>query len=298
MPRNSRSFVAALAASLLLGQIGSINARGLKPFGAGEEIDTEHIFGFVEGSDVGKKGQIDGELESSSAIGKRSGRYVASSNEIQLIYSVTDSFRVAPQLDFSYVDISNVPDLSNRRQFEFGGAGFEMRYRLLNWRTAPFGLTLSATPVWGRRDEATGEPIRQFGFEFAVLMDKELVKDRVFAALNFFYQPGWTHIPVEGTSEQEATLGVGAAVSTQIGPGVFVGGELRYFRAYESARLDEFAGQALYLGPTALITLSSRAHLAFAWNVQVAGKAVGEPGPLDLTNFERHQVRVRLGVSF
>ncbi len=29
-----------------------------------EEIDTEHIFGFVEGSDTGEKGELEADLES------------------------------------------------------------------------------------------------------------------------------------------------------------------------------------------------------------------------------------------
>ena len=35
-----------------------------------------------------------------------------------------------------------------------------------------------------------------------------------------------------------------------------------------------------------------------AWNMQPAGHAVGDPGRLDLVNFDRHQARVRLGYSF
>jgi hypothetical protein len=38
--------------------------------------------------------------------------------------------------------------------------------------------------------------------------------------------------------------------------------------------------------------------MSVAWNAQVAGRVVGEPGALDLTNFERHQVRFRLGIEF
>jgi hypothetical protein len=40
------------------------------------------------------------------------------------------------------------------------------------------------------------------------------------------------------------------------------------------------------------------AWVAAAWNVQVAGRGVGEPGQLDLTNFERQQFRLKIGVEF
>ena len=298
MSRNNWSLTTSLAALAVLGPIVCANAHGIKTSAADDEIDTEHIFGFVEGSDVGEKGELEGELESSNDIGKHSGTYFANFNEAQLKYSMTDNFRMAPMLNFSYHNINNVPDLDNRNQFEFAGAGAEIRYRLLNWRTAPFGLTLSVSPNWARRNEGTGEPVEQFGFELAALLDRELVKDRVFAAFNILYEPSWTRLTATGTSEQKATLGFGGAIAIKIMPGIFVGGELLYLRAYESTGLDKFAGQAVFLGPTANFKLSDRANLTLAWNAQIAGKAVGDPNAFDLTNFERHQVLLRFGLTF
>ena len=295
---NKWSLISSLAALTLLAPIGSGDARGTKSADEGHGIDTEHIFGFVEGSDTGEKGEFEAEFESSNGFGKRSGTYFVSSNEAQLKYSITDNFRIGSMLAFSQHNISNVPDLDSRNQFAFMGAGVEMRYRLLNWRTAPFGLTFSASPIWTRRDEATGEPVKQFGLELAALFDKELVKDRVFAAFNVLYEPRWTHVTTRGASEQEATFGIGGAISTQIMPGIFVGGELRYLRAYETAGLSKFAGQALFLGPTAYVTLSDRATLTLAWNAQIAGKGIGDADALDLTNFDRHQILLRFALSF
>ncbi len=88
------------------------------------------------------------------------------------------------------------------------------------------------------------------------------------------------------------------AISAQIMPRVFVGGEIRYLRAYEKAGLSNFAGQSVFLGPTASFALSDRAGLTVAWNAQIVGKAADDPNSLDLTNFERHQVRLRFGLSF
>ena len=291
-----RSFAIAIIVLALSGP--NANAHGTKTNAEGREVDTEHIFGFIEGSDTGEKGELEGELESTSGIGKGSGRYFASSNALQLKYSITDDFQIGPMVNLSYHNVRGVPDLDDRNQFAFEGAGAEMRYRFLNWRTAPFGLTISAHPKWARRDEATGAPVEQFGLELAALFDKELVKDRVFAAFNVFYEPSWTRVTATATSDQDATFAFGGAVTTQIMPGIFVGGELVYMRAYESAGFDKFAGHALFFGPTAYLALSKRANLTIAWNTQIAGKAVGDPNSLDLVNFERNQVRVRFGMSF
>lgn len=295
---NNWAFISSLAALTLAGLIVSANAQGTKTPASSPEIDTEHIFGFVEGSDIGQKGDLEGEIQNTSAIGKRSGSYFASSNQAQLKYTISDNFRIAPSLNFSYHNINNVPDVDNRNQFAFAGAGMEMRYHLLNWRTAPFGLTLSATPTWARSDQATGDPVEQFGLVLAALLDKELIKDRVLAAFNVFYEPRWTRVTAIDTSEQTATFSIGGAVSAQIMPGIFLGGELLYERAYLSAGLANFAGQAMFLGPTAYFAFTDRASLSIAWNVQIAGKAIGDPSALDLTNFERNQVRARFSLDF
>jgi hypothetical protein len=103
-------------------------------------------------------------------------------------------------------------------------------------------------------------------------------------------------------------------------------------RAYEGFSLDKWQGQAVYVGPTLFAKLSEKAWLSLSWNVQVAGseaidraaraEAIGEyfeeaaasaleagdplpPPPQlgrlhrhDLTNFERHQIRIKAGFEF
>ncbi len=39
------------------------------------EVDSEHIFGFTQGSDIGEKGELEFETEPTAAFGKRWGRY-------------------------------------------------------------------------------------------------------------------------------------------------------------------------------------------------------------------------------
>jgi len=58
------------------------------------------------------------------------------------------------------------------------------------------------------------------------------------------------------------------------------------------------SGQALYLGPTVFAALPNNYWLSAALDVQVTGRAVGIPGSLDLTNFERYQAKLRVGFSF
>ena len=74
--------------------------------------------------------------------------------------------------------------------------------------------------------------------------------------------------------------------------------EARNRRHYDGLGLNSFAGQALYIGPTFYATFGERYFVSAAWSIQVWGAVAGSSGMLDLINFERHQAKLRLGVSF
>ncbi len=263
-----------------------------------EDIDSEHIFGFTEGSDVGDAGEREAEIEPVGRFGKRTGFYAATSTALELKYTVMENFRVAPLVLLASHNIGNVPGLEDRNQWTIEGIGAELRYRLMDRERAPFGLALSALPHRNRVDAMTGAPIELYGIDFVALFDKELVPKRLFAALNLLYEPSWARSRETGAEERDATVGIGAALSAQIAQGLFAGAEARYFRRYEGIGLDRFLGEALFVGPSAYFKLSKEWFASVAWNAQVAGRAVGAPGPLDLTNFDRHEIRLRAGFQF
>ena len=84
----------------------------------------------------------------------------------------------------------------------------------------------------------------------------------------------------------------------QIRPGFFIGGETRYLRKYDGIGLEQFAGQALFIGPTAYFQLSERSRLTATLSAQALGRPAGSNAALDLVNFERHQARLVFGVNF
>jgi len=262
------------------------------------EIDSEHIFGITEGSDIGDAGETEAEVEPFGRFGKRGGSYAATSTMLTYKYTPTDYFRIAPLLNFASHNISNVPGLDNINQFTFEGAGAEVRWRLLDRTKAPIGLTLSAAPQRNRVDDITGLPVEQYAVELLALIDKDLVPDRLFAALNLLYEPAWTRQRTTGEWERDATVGISAALSAQVAAGVFVATEIRYMRKYDGIALNTFLGEALFVGPSLYVKFPSQWFASVAWNVQVAGHATGEPFSLDLTNFEHHEVRLRFGVGF
>ena len=262
------------------------------------EIDTEHIFGFVEGGDIGARGDLELEKESALRFGKRAGSYAAVSTLFDLKYVPFEHMLISPGMLLSYHGISGVPDLADRQQITFQGLWFETKYQFIDRETSPFGLTLFAAPRWTRIDEKSGGRADQYSAEFTLALDKEIVPGQVFGAFNLIYEPEVSRARETGEQEHDTNLGAGVALSGEVRPGVFIGAEARYLRSHDGLIPNALKGEAFFLGPTFYTSLTANSFLSVAWNAQVAGRAVGEVGGLDLTNFERHQVRIRLGIEF
>jgi hypothetical protein len=194
--------------------------------------------------------------------------------------------------------ISGVPGLDDQRRLSWQGGSVDLRYRFLDRETAPFGLTFAAEAHAHRVDETTAEAVRSFGTEFRLAFDRELVPNRVVAAFNLIYEPEWTRFVGSGVMERESTAGAALGLMAQLRPDFLLGGEARYLRKYEGTGLEELAGQALFVGPTAYFQLSKRSRLTASWSVQAWGRPAGSTAGLDLVNFERHQARLVFGVNF
>lgn len=261
-------------------------------------LETEHLFGFTVGSDIDEPGVQHVISDLSVRIGKRAGSYTALSHHFEYGFVPWRDFHVGLGASFAGHRISAVPDLSDRRQVEFDGLSLELRQRLLDRAHAPFGLTLVAEPHWARVEEASGDAVDKFALELTLAVDKELIRDRLYGAFNLFYEPEWVHLKSTGESKRESTFGISVAAITPIAPLLYAGGELRYLRKYEGATLNTFAGEALYLGPVVFVNVDHRLMIVAAYSTQVAGRAAGGAGTLDLANFERHRAKFKAVFHF
>jgi hypothetical protein len=263
-----------------------------------EGIDTEHIFGFMIGTDVGEVGELEFQSQTTGRFAKSAGRYRTVEQELELEAVPVDNFRVELGSSFAAHDIAGVPDIDDRRQLGCQGLSADFRYKFLDRQTAPFGFTLDVEPHAGRIDEITGASVRNYGTDVTAAFEREVVPNIAIVALNLTYQPEWTRFSVTGAAVQEATIGAALGTMVQVHPGILLGGEARYFRNYDGIGLQDFAGQALFVGPTAYFQLSERSRLTAAWSVQAWGRPAGTSASLDLVNFERHEARLVFGVSF
>src|SRR5882724_7166882 len=263
-----------------------------------EGIDTEHLFGFMIGTDVGNVGEREFQSQTTGRFAKDGGRYRAVGQEFELEFVPIKNFRIEIGSAFAAHDIRAVPGLEDVRQLAWQGASIDLRYRFLDRDSAPFGLTLAAESQLSRIDDISGAAVRNFETEFRLAFDRELIPNQAVAAFNLIYQPQWTRAVATGAAEQDSTIGAALGAMWRIRPDILIGGEARYLRKYEGIGLEEFSGQAFFVGPTAYFQLSPRSRLTAAWSVQAWGRPAGSSAALDLVNFERHQARLVFGVNF
>jgi hypothetical protein len=304
-PRRGRRFhpvfvsvieAAVIAVAVIATAASSIQADDIKTRTA--PVDTEHLFGFVEGADIGDKGEREFVLDSTLRAGRASGSFAATTSELEFKYTAFHNFRISAAAALAYYDIAGVTGIDDARRAAIQSLFFDARFRLLDRSRAPFGLTISAAPHWGFVDETSGVRTGHYGTEIQLLVDRELKPDRLVGAINLLFANDRARLLASDGVQHESLIGAGAALAAQIMPGLWLGGEARYLRDYSGSALNVFAGQALYIGPTLHTRLSGNAFVSAAWDFQIWGGAIAAPGALDLANFERHQVKLRFGLEF
>ena len=156
-------WLAALAAP------GSASAENRKHGDKAGEVDTEHMFGFTEGSDIGEAGEKELEIDSTGRFDKLDGSYNNVATALEAKYSFSDRFRLSAVATVAYYDIAGVSVFDDRRQAALQSISFDARFRLFDREHAPFGLTLSVEPHRGFLDEMSGEVPTSTAPKFACL---------------------------------------------------------------------------------------------------------------------------------
>jgi hypothetical protein len=263
-----------------------------------EGIDTEHIFGFMIGADVGEVGEHEFQGETTGRFGKDSGSYLALGQELELEFVPVRNFRVEVGTTLAAHSIDGVSGLEDRNQLGWQGASLDLRYQFLDREVAPFGLTLAIESHGDRIDDITGAHVHNYGTELTLAVERDVIPRVAVATFNLSYEPEWTHFAGAPAEEQDSTLGVAFGMMAQLSPGFLIGGEARYFRTYDGIALDQLSAQAFFIGPTAYYQLSERARITASWSAQAWGRSAGASSALDLVNYERHQARLVFGVNF
>jgi hypothetical protein len=262
------------------------------------ELETKYLFGFTTGSGIGLEGEREFTLESIARFGKRDGSYRASETKVEFEFTPTQFIQIEFGALVSSHNINGVTDLDDINRVALSGGFAEFRFLVLE-RTSnnPLSVTLSFEPTGRGFDETSGQRVQNLEFETKINADIELLKNRLYAGFNTLYEPEVTYTPDNGTA-REATLGQSAALALRLTPDLVLGAEAWYLRHYAAANLTDFTGDAVMVGPTLYLQLTRKSFISGAWNAQVWGREVGNPGPLNLAEFQRHRVKLKFAVEF
>jgi hypothetical protein len=256
-----------------------------------EGIPTD-AFGFTTGSDVADVGSFGASLTYNGGFGVRDGRQAAHGMQLQGSYGLFPCFEIGPYLLVGYTDATIAGTKADNRSV---GAGVEMKYRLLGRDLHGIGLTVIVDPSFNRVDPTGAGNFTTYNTGLRIFADKTLVPGKLYAALNLSHDLTWT-----GPSPylRSSTFTVGGSLAWQLLDGLYLSGEVRHQRRHNELGFGKEAGYATFAGPGIFWQASKQFAISAAYNVQVAGKAKGQPGDLDITNFSQHVVKVKAAYSF
>ena len=254
-------------------------------------LDTKNLFGFLEGADIGEKGDRSLEFETTGSFGEAQGLYRSIEQEFIFENALTDSLGLELGAHVLGQDIRGVSGLPDFVGVNFSGVSAEFRYVVLHrTKDVPIQVTLTVEPEYSVIADA-GQQANEFTATFRGIADVISSDRRLYGAINLAYAPDASRLA--GLALQDtAILAASAALSYRLTPPLMFGAEADYDRAYGGLGPRGFRGEAAYFGPTFHYQINQKIDLSAAVLVQAPA------GRLDFDEFPRQLAKLRLEVDF
>ncbi len=285
-----------------------------------EEIETHHIFGFTDGSDIAPEGheelqfitRVDhgrralsplglssDEVIARAARGGFAGSYRMIEESVEFERALTKSFEYSFGAATINHRIRGVDGFEDFTGANLKGFFAEFRYVLAKrGEDQPFGVTIQTQPHWGHVSEADGRQEMAFATSSRLVVDAELIPRRLYGAVNVIYEPEVWRSTGEAVWRRASALGVTGGLTYRLTPQVALGWGVQYYRTHSSLAFDHLTGQALFSGPTLYVELTDKLFVSAAFSTQLRGRAVGETHALDLADFPTRMGWLLVGFEF
>lgn len=274
------------------------------------------IFGFSSGSDITDPGSWGASAEYIGAFGARFGTLNNHGVKTQVSASPLPCLEIGPSLNYGFARLSERVGFTNSRVDAYGGQ-LEFKYKLLGRATHGVGLTITVEPGYSQLRNRFNDPLTPFfGSErsglasnsFKALLDFAIVPGFLFGAVNVEYAQTWLSaepLALNGCAPASlsawcrgSSLNLRAAVSARLADAFYLGVEAQHLRTYNGVLLNRLEGHALFVGPTLFWQATEKLAVSGTVATQVAGKARGVAGNLDLDHYSRHIAKLKIGYSF
>lgn len=275
---------------------------------------SNDAFGFASGSDVNDLGQRTAAVEYDGAFGTKFGSAWSHLGRAQVEISPARCLDMTGWMTGSWSrskdDLSGV--VGRSRTFAFG---VETKYKILGRDPHGVGLTVSFEPsaAFGRLrsydpsiPDTTRWSQRVFTGTAKLILDKELLRDRLYGAFNIENAASFARANLYDCATnsgsgycKSSALNFRAALTLKLADNLFAGVDASHQRLYEGAFLNRRPGYAWFAGPNMLWQIREGVSLSAAWAQQLSGKAPGQAGGrLNLDQFSRTVVKTKLAVDF
>ncbi|EHP90742.1 hypothetical protein [Methylorubrum extorquens] len=160
-----------------------------------KDVDTEHLFGFTEGSDAGEKGEQEVLVDTISRFGKRRDGPGPSTCRVlntRFAYQFNPADRFSVELS-AFGDLRrqrNIADLDDKAFGTFDGVSVELKYQFLKGSAEqPLGLAVELRPRFTRVLPVEGHGANVFDLESLLQLDVQVVPGKVWYGSNVSFEP-------------------------------------------------------------------------------------------------------------
>lgn len=177
-----------------------------------KDVDTEHLFGFTEGSDAGEKGEHEVVVDTVTRLSKRRdgpGRstYRVFDTRFAYQFNPIDKFSIEFSAFGNFRRQHNIADVDDKSFGAFDGVSLELKYQFLKGSAEqPLGLAIELRPRFTRVLPIEGNGANVFDMETLLQLDVQVVPDKIWYGSNISFEPAAGRQRGSGEGYRSSTL--------------------------------------------------------------------------------------------
>ena len=259
----------------------------------------ENIFAYSYGSETLPKDASEAYLWVTDRREKDLGAYNAQDIKFELEHGFSDRFQASAYVNFVSHHIKGLePELGNQdRDFAWNGMQASLKYALTSPYKYGIGIAIYVEPGFARYGKKSGERANQVSLETKLLLQKNFMNDKLIWVGNVTAEQEFEH-EGGGYWESELEFELSSGLTYNVAPGLHLGAEGRYTAAYENfPNKFQRSDYAIFFGPT--IHYATRSWWAtLSYQPQISGGPTVRSNTLNLADYEKREIRLKLGYNF